>query len=229
MERFYLDMEFTNGNYYLVDILEIALLAEESGNVYHSCVKICYSVTKQVQLLTGITHITIATHGVPFRNVMDGLVEFIRCERTYTPSIIIAHGGYTHDFPMLLASCMKHNYNDYTVLAELVYADSVQNLKNVGYRRPGLDALCADLKIERRGHSALDDAKILKTVCTMKSEEVLQNPYGYTSIDIVSYSNTKFPFFGLETFGSKPSQSGEVFGFGIGDVFGLETFGSKPS
>ena len=46
MGRFYLDMEFTNGNYYLVDILEIALLSEESGNVYHSYVKINYSVTK---------------------------------------------------------------------------------------------------------------------------------------------------------------------------------------
>ena len=66
---------------------------------------------------------------------------------------------------------MKHNYNDYTVLTELMYVDSMQNLKDVGYRRPGLDALCADLKIERRGHSALDDAKILKTVCTMKSTE----------------------------------------------------------
>ena len=48
MERFYLDMEFTNGNYYLVDILEIALLAEESGNVHHRHVKINYSVPKQV-------------------------------------------------------------------------------------------------------------------------------------------------------------------------------------
>ena len=26
--------------------------------------------------------------GVPFRNVMDGLVEFIRCERTQTPSAL---------------------------------------------------------------------------------------------------------------------------------------------
>ena len=52
--RFYLDMEFTNGNYYLVDIQEIALLAEESGNVYHSYVKINYSVPKQVQLLMGL-------------------------------------------------------------------------------------------------------------------------------------------------------------------------------
>ena len=81
-------------------------------------------------------------------------------------------------FPILLASCMKHNYNDYTVLAELMYVDSMQNLKDAGYRGPGLDAICADLKIERRGHSVLDDGKILKTVCTMESEEMLQNTYG---------------------------------------------------
>ena len=163
MGRFYLDIEFTNGNYYLVDILEIALLAEERGNIYRSYVKIKDSVPKQVQLLTGITNRSKETHGVPFRNVMDGLVEFIRCEQTHTPSIIIAHGGYVHDFPILQASCMKHNYNDYTVLAELVYVDNMQNLKDAGYRRPGLDALCADLEIERMGHSALDDAKILKS------------------------------------------------------------------
>ena len=79
---------------------------------------------------------------------------------------------------------MKHNNSDFAVLAELVYVDSMQNLKDAGYRRPGLDAPCEDLKIERSGHSALDDAKILQTVCTMKSEEILQNPYGYTFIDI---------------------------------------------
>ena len=33
MGRFNLDMEFTNGNYYLTDILEIAVVAEESGNI----------------------------------------------------------------------------------------------------------------------------------------------------------------------------------------------------
>ena len=69
---------------------------------------------------------------------------------------------------------MKNNYSDFAVLAELVYVSSTQNLKNAGYRRPGLDALCEELKIERRGHSALDDAKILQTVCTIKSEEMLQ-------------------------------------------------------
>ena len=96
---------------------------------------------------------------------MDGLVEFIRHEATEPPTII-AHGSYAHDFPILLASCMKHNYNDFAVPAELVYVDSMQNLKDAGYRRPGLDALWEELKIERRGHSALDDVKILKAACT---------------------------------------------------------------
>ena len=43
---------------------------------------------------------------------------------------------------------MKHNYNDYTVPAGRMHVDSMQNLKDVGYRRHGLDVLCADLKIE---------------------------------------------------------------------------------
>ena len=44
-----MDMEFTNGSYYLTDILEIAVLAEESGNIYRY-VKIHYSLPKQVPL-----------------------------------------------------------------------------------------------------------------------------------------------------------------------------------
>ena len=100
--------------------------------------------------MTGITNRTIETHRVPLRKVMDGLVEFIQCEQTHTPSINIAHGGYAHDFPILLASCMKHNYTNYTDLAELMYVDCMQDLMDAGYRRPGLDALCANLKIERR-------------------------------------------------------------------------------
>ena len=54
--KFYLDMEFKSGNYYLADILEIALVSGESGNVFHSYVKIHYSVPKRVQQLTGITN-----------------------------------------------------------------------------------------------------------------------------------------------------------------------------
>ena len=105
MGRFYSDMEFTNGNYYLTDILEISMMVEESGNISYRYVKVHYLVPKQVQLLTGITNRTIETGGVPFRDVMDGLHAFIRREAT-EPAIIIAYGDYVHNFPILLASCM---------------------------------------------------------------------------------------------------------------------------
>ena len=58
-----------------------------------------------------------------------GVVAFIRREAT-EPAIIIAHGGYVHDYPIILESCMKHNYSDFAVLAELVHVDSMQNPKN---------------------------------------------------------------------------------------------------
>ena len=86
---------------------------------------------------------------------------------------------------------MKHNYSDFADLAELVHVDSMQNLKEAGYRGPGLDTLCEELKIEKRGHPGLGDAKKLQTVCTTKSE--LQNPYGYTFVYIISYLDAKLP------------------------------------
>ena len=133
MGKFYLDVEFTNGNYYLVDILEIALVAGESENVFHSYVKMHDSVPKRVQELTGITNKTINTLGVPFRNMMDGLVEFLRREQAQSEivPVIIAHWGYLHDFQILLPSCM--------------FVDSMQVLQDDGYKRSGLDALFEEL------------------------------------------------------------------------------------
>ena len=55
MGRFYLDMEFTNGNYYLADIIEIALATEDSGNTFHSYTRIQNSIPKRVKELTNIT------------------------------------------------------------------------------------------------------------------------------------------------------------------------------
>ena len=103
-----------------------------------------------MQLLTGIANITIETHGVLLRGVMDGFVAFIRREAT-EPAIIITHGGYVHDFPILLASCMKHNYSDFAVLAELVYVDSMQNLKDAGYRRPDWTLYVKNSRSRERG------------------------------------------------------------------------------
>ena len=96
MGKFYLDLEFTNGNYYLADILEIALVAEESECVFHRCVKIHYSAPKMVQQLTGITNNTIISHGLPCKEAMNGLVKFLHQKQTRSESapVIIAHGGY---------------------------------------------------------------------------------------------------------------------------------------
>ena len=63
MGKLYLDLEFTNGNYYLADIVELALLSEESGYAFHSYVKIHYSAPKREQQLTGITNKTIKSLG----------------------------------------------------------------------------------------------------------------------------------------------------------------------
>ena len=131
-------MEFTNGNNYLTDILEIAVVAEESGNIYHRYGKIHYSVPKQVQLLTGIRNRTIETLGFHLETWrMDLLRLFYAKQRK--PAIIIS----------------------LAILAELVYVDIMQNLEDAGYGRPGLEALCEEHKIERRGRSALGDVKIL--------------------------------------------------------------------
>ena len=128
MGKFYLDMEFMNGNYYLADILEITLIAEDSGYVFHSYVQIHYSIPRRVQELTDITNRTLQTYGLSFRDVMNGLVEFLHNEQlqSETDPIIIAHGGYLHDFPILLTSCMKYNFHDFGILTECMFADSME-------------------------------------------------------------------------------------------------------
>ena len=68
MGRFYLDMEFTNDNYYLADIIEIALAAEDNGNTFHNYTRIHYSIPKRVKELTNITDKTLATIGCSFKD-----------------------------------------------------------------------------------------------------------------------------------------------------------------
>ena len=108
-----------SGVYYLADVLEIALLVGESGNLFHSYVRIHYSVPKRVQQLTGITNRIIKSLVVPFRDVVNGLVGFLQHEQAQSKTpipIVIAHGEYLHDFPILLANCMKHNCDNCGIL-----------------------------------------------------------------------------------------------------------------
>ena len=84
--------------------------------------------------------------GLPFREGMDVLVDFLHHEGAHD-----GHGGYCHDFPILLANCMKHNCDfHFTALAECVYVDSMLGIQNSGYQKPDLDAPCQDLNTLQR-------------------------------------------------------------------------------
>ena len=69
--------------------------------------------------------------------------------------IIIAHRGYLNNFPILLANCMKHNYDWTHLLEGCMFVESMQVLQDSGYKRPSLDSLCIDLNMKRNRHSAL--------------------------------------------------------------------------
>ena len=53
------------------------------------------------------------------------LVEVLHREQAQSETIpiIIAHGGYLHDFPILLASCMKHNCDKFGILTECMFVE----------------------------------------------------------------------------------------------------------
>ena len=96
MGRFYLDTEFTNGNYYLGDIIEMALLAEESGNTFQSYVQIHYLIPTRVKELTTISDDLLASAGCKFKDAMVAFLDFIQREQmeSSTDPVIIAHGGF---------------------------------------------------------------------------------------------------------------------------------------
>ena len=114
MGRFYLDLEFTNGNYYLADIIEMSIVAADTNHEFHRYVRIPYPIPPIVKKLTNITDETLVTYGSSFQDAKQALVHFISTERTSTNhSTIIAHGGYFNDFPILFTKCMKYGFLDF--------------------------------------------------------------------------------------------------------------------
>ena len=88
---------------------------------------------------------------------------------------------------------MKDGYDFHlTVLAECMYVDNMRVLQNRGYNRPSLDALCNDLNMKRNGHSALEDAESLTTICKSKSE-IFNQQYGFTFENILHHLDQKLP------------------------------------
>ena len=96
--RFYLDTEYTNGNYYLGDIFEIALISEDTCRVFHKYIKIPYRLSKYVKQTCNVSDNILRQKGVPFLYMLKKMQQFVYSETT-TP-ILIAHGGFLCDFPL---------------------------------------------------------------------------------------------------------------------------------
>ena len=169
MGIYYLDTEYTNGNYYTGDIFEIALLSEKSGYAYHSYINVQCTIPTFIKNLCSITD-AIISESSSFCIVIEELVKFITTEELNSCSsedvIIIAHGGYLSDFQLLIVNCMKHNFN-YHAFDHYKFIDSMKLFQDLGYSRAGLDALYMKINGERRiYHSAISDVMTLQNVVT---------------------------------------------------------------
>ena len=184
MGIFYIDTEYTNGNFYLGDIFEIACLSDNSGQLYHSYINVGYKLPRYAKTLCHTTDETIRS-SPPFHVVMNNLLEFIKTEQRDSPVKIIAHGGQYTDYPLIIANCQKNNY-DYSKLNKYEFIDSIKELQQLGYTKPGLDSFASNRK-----HSAYDDVKILRKI----SNELLipQELHGYTLENIEHYMHSKMP------------------------------------
>ena len=182
-----MDLEYTNGNFYLGDIFEIACLSEDSGRIYHSYINIPTTITSYIKKMCCISD-ELIRNSSSFYIVMQELVDFIEQEegKNKSSTTIVSHGGYLSDFPLLLANCMKFHY-DYTTFFNYKFIDSMQIFQSMGYHRPGLESLA---NTKRKIHTATQDVQLLKDVITTYNIDISR---GYTLSDILQYMNRKLP------------------------------------
>ena len=190
MGRFYLDTEYTNGNYYLGDIFEIAVLSEQSGYIFHPYIKIHHKLPSYVRKLCNITDNILEMRSEHFSDVMDDLIEFINQE-SRDDVIIIAHGGFLTDFPLLIVNCMKAKY-DYTRFANYTFVDSMKMLQGKGYEKPGLDTFTTSATAGRR-HSAVYDVKLLRDVVNKLLVQDIEAAKHTSLNDIIQYLKGQLP------------------------------------
>ena len=55
MGIFYIDNEYTNGNYYLGDVFEIACLSENSGYIFHCYINIASTIPAYIKRMCNVT------------------------------------------------------------------------------------------------------------------------------------------------------------------------------
>ena len=197
MGLFYLDTELTNGNYYLGDIFEIAVLSEDRNQIFHSYINTRRPISRYVLNMCNVTLERIK-QSPPFHEVMESFFSFIKREEaasnTTTSTIIIAHAGFYFDFPLLFVNCMRRQ-NGRNFLAEMKnfkFVDSVQALQyGYGYKKTSLSFLTGE---KERVHSAIKDVELLRGV--VKNYRIDKNfnlsPL-FSMQDIIQYLNSKLP------------------------------------
>lgn len=186
MGIFYIVTEYTNGNFYLGDIFEIACLSKDSGYIFHSYIKIPSSIPRYIKRLCSVTDMTIQD-SPSFCEIMDDLLEFIANQDDSPTTTLVSHGGFLSDFPLLMTNCMKYGY-DYTRFEKYNLIDSMQVFQRMGYNRPGLDALSTT----NRSHSAIEDVELLRDIVTKTlGNAIITNVY--TLDDILQYLSRKLP------------------------------------
>ena len=188
MGIFFIDIEYTNGNFYLGEVFEIACLSEGSGYAFHSYVKISDNIPRYIQKLCNITT-SIIYNSPSWCSVIQGVIEFIKAEEDTSPTIIVGHGGNLFDFPLLIAQCLKCGY-DYMQLNSFLSCDSMEILQSMDYHKPGLDAMS---NTNRKTHSAIQDVYLLRNVVRKYIPYNDLTRHSQTLERILQYMESKMP------------------------------------
>ena len=197
VSRFFLDTEFSNGNFYLGDIFEIAVLSEDSGNIFHEYIDIGYMLPKYVENMCKINSSQLLLEGRSFKKVIEEFTNFIQHEANMRQPIIIAHGGFHNDFPLLITNCRKTGYNYINAFKNILFMDSVELLKKANIQNPGIDSIIKDLPNVAENvtrHTAVGDVQILSNIFLLDSyRELLLTGETYNLNKIEQYVNNKLP------------------------------------
>ena len=171
MSLFYLDTEHSNGNFYLGDIFELALISEKSGNAFHTLIKIPTQLDNYLKFMCCITDQKIRKEGIKFEQAFDDMIDFVDIEADGKKVILAAHSGFLADFPLLLINCIKnrcdiHKMNEYDFVDTLQILQKDTDIKtthNTGFSLKSLaEKVLGDRMLAL--HSAYNDAVNLKNI-----------------------------------------------------------------
>ena len=174
MNRFFLNTEYTNGNFYIGDIFDLALMAEKSGHVFHTLISVPAPLDNYIKFMCSITDEILKKEGVTFKYAFEAMIAFISAEKVEDgePVTIMAHGGFTCDFPLLVTNCLK-NKCDISSMLSYRLVDTVKILQHEAELDTTLSLQCSLQTLSKKVfgepvhhsiHSAVNDAIMLKNI-----------------------------------------------------------------